>query len=286
MIYHQNNFSTNLTSNTLAGATTTPLNSIPTVAAQFYIALDATNINSHYEVVKATSKTATNINHSATSYAHTTTEEVRMVLPAEELDSFQSLFNAWLSVTDTWAYASATTITVPAGAASTYQKGDKIRFQNNSSGTYLYAYITGVADTVLTVTGDAVPNATLTDKYYSKQDNPQGFPGQFTLTNGHKFSMNGQVATLRYEASALTLPTGGFETTLAVAFDKAFSANPVVNVQLTNGTSIFGAAGEWTIVNIHTAPSTTGFTFHARTQTGTWAGNRSAQFNWIAVGLI
>jgi hypothetical protein len=85
-IKHQNNFATNLASNTLAGATTTPLNSIPTVDAPYYIALDATNVNAHYEVIKVTSDTATNINHAATSYAHTTEEEVRMVLPAEELN--------------------------------------------------------------------------------------------------------------------------------------------------------------------------------------------------------
>ncbi len=59
---------------------------IPTVDAPFYIAFDATNVNSHYEVLKCTSKTATNVNHAATSYDHTTAEEVRMVLPAEELN--------------------------------------------------------------------------------------------------------------------------------------------------------------------------------------------------------
>lgn len=85
-INHQNNFATNLTSNTSAGATTTPLNSIPTVDAPYYIALDATNLNSKYEVVLVTSDTATNINHAATTYAHTTAEEVRMVAPAAELD--------------------------------------------------------------------------------------------------------------------------------------------------------------------------------------------------------
>lgn len=85
-IKHQDNFGTNLTSNTLAGATTTPINSIPTVDAPYYIALDATNLNSHYEVVKVTSDTATNINHAATTYAHTTAEEVRMVLPSVELN--------------------------------------------------------------------------------------------------------------------------------------------------------------------------------------------------------
>lgn len=90
LINHQNNFATNLTSNQIAGVTTTPLNSIPSVAAPFYIALDATNTNGKYEVVLVTSKTATNINHAATTYAHTTAEEVRMVLPATEIDDLSS----------------------------------------------------------------------------------------------------------------------------------------------------------------------------------------------------
>jgi hypothetical protein len=85
-IKHQNNFGTNLTSGTTAGDTTSPINSIPTVDAPYYLAFDATNINSHYEVVKVTSDTATNVNHAATTYNHTTAEEVRMVLPAEEMN--------------------------------------------------------------------------------------------------------------------------------------------------------------------------------------------------------
>lgn len=87
---HQNNFSTNLTSNQSAGVTTTPLNSIPSIAAPFYLAFDATNINGKYEVVDVTSKTATNVLHAATTYEHTTAEEVRMVVPAVELDAFSA----------------------------------------------------------------------------------------------------------------------------------------------------------------------------------------------------
>lgn len=86
MINHQNNFGTNLTSGTSASDTTSPLNSIPSVAAPFYLAFDATNINSHYEVKLITSKTTTNVLHSALAYNHTTAEEVRMVAPAVELD--------------------------------------------------------------------------------------------------------------------------------------------------------------------------------------------------------
>lgn len=87
-INHENNFATNLTSNQTAGVTTTPLNSIPSVAAPFYLAFDATNVNGKYEVVYCTSKTATNVNHAATTYAHTTGEEVRCVCPATEMDTW------------------------------------------------------------------------------------------------------------------------------------------------------------------------------------------------------
>lgn len=104
VINHQNNFATNLTSNQDAAVTTTPLNSIPSVAAPFFLALDATNINSKYEVIYVTSKTATNVNHAATTYAHTTAEEVRMIIPAVEMDQMfhapQGLMrNGKLSVT-------------------------------------------------------------------------------------------------------------------------------------------------------------------------------------------
>ena len=85
---HQNNFATNPSSNTSAGVTTTPLDSIPTIDAPFYLAMDATDINGNYEVVKITSKTATNVLHAASSNAHTTAEEVRLVAPAEEFDDW------------------------------------------------------------------------------------------------------------------------------------------------------------------------------------------------------
>lgn len=105
MIRHQNNFATNLTSNTLAGATTTPLNAIPSIDAPYFIALDATNINSKYEVVYVTSDTTTNINHAATLYAHTTAEEVRLIIPAVEMDMLSTcpqgyMLNGKISVTD------------------------------------------------------------------------------------------------------------------------------------------------------------------------------------------
>jgi len=93
------------------------------------------------------------------------------------LDYYRA-FN-WNPITGTFTYASATTINISAGGAGVYSIGDKIRFQNNDSGTWLYAYVVTVADELLTVIGDTVPNATLTDAFYSKVANPQGFTHWF-----------------------------------------------------------------------------------------------------------
>lgn len=103
---HLDNFGTNLTSGTSSSDTTSPVNSVPSIAAPFWVAFDATNINSHYERKLITSKTATNILHSALSFDHTTAEEVRIVNPSEEFDAIYQapqgyLINGKISVTDT-----------------------------------------------------------------------------------------------------------------------------------------------------------------------------------------
>jgi len=63
----------------------------------------------------------------------------------------QSYKDGWIPVSDTWTYKTATTITVPSGAASIYKVGMGIRLTQSS--TVKYFYIVGVADTLLTITG-------------------------------------------------------------------------------------------------------------------------------------
>ena len=89
--------------------------------------------------------------------------------------------DGWTPITGTFTYASANTINVSSGAAAIYSVGDKIRYQNNDSGNYLYDYVITIADTLLTVVGDEVPNATLTDAYYSKVATSLNFPHFFAL---------------------------------------------------------------------------------------------------------
>ena len=90
--------------------------------------------------------------------------------------------DGWIDPSETWTYASASTITVPSGAASKYQKGDKIKWTQT---TVKYGVISTVADTLLTIIVNddyVVTNAAISANYYSKQENPQGFPARFNYT--------------------------------------------------------------------------------------------------------
>lgn len=92
------------------------------------------------------------------------------------------LESGWINANEDWTYASATTITVPAGATSKYSKGDKIKLTQT---TIKYFYIVGVADTLLTITGGddyTLVDAAISDNFYSKADNPQGFPHWFNYS--------------------------------------------------------------------------------------------------------
>ena len=83
---------------------------------------------------------------------------------------------------ETWAYASATTITIPAGGLLKYAVGDKIKLTQT---TVKYFYVVTVADELLTVTGGSdytVANAAITNNYYSHTENPVGFPTYFNYT--------------------------------------------------------------------------------------------------------
>ena len=93
-----------------------------------------------------------------------------------------TLIDGWTPADATWTYASASTITVPSGAASIYQKGDRIKWTQT---TVKYGVIVAVADTLLTIavnTDYTVANAAISANYFSHQANPLGYPTWFAWT--------------------------------------------------------------------------------------------------------
>jgi len=104
-------------------------------------------------------------------------EDVAVTIKASELNG---ILSGWIPAGETWTYASATTFTISGDKTSKYQKEDKVKLAQT---TDKYFRITDISysspNTTVTVDGFGIytlANATITNPYYSKMDNPQGFP--------------------------------------------------------------------------------------------------------------
>ena len=175
--------------------------------------------------------------------------------------TLKGTLDGWILANETWTYASATTITVPSGAASKYSVGDKIKLTQT---TVKYFYITGVADELLTITGGTsytLVDAAITLNYYSKVTSPVGFPQWFaytstlsgwsgTPTQGCSFTINGNTAIVHISiagtsdnaTTTFTLPTAsessvGQAGMTAVADNGAAQSYPG-RVDITAGSNV------------------------------------------------
>lgn len=104
------------------------------------------------------------------------------VAPDTKKTTIRGLLSGWIEVSETWTYASANTINVPAGGSTIYKKGMGIRWKQGGGYKYAYIYSTS-GDTVIAVTGGTdytVANAALTDIAYTfTPDTAVGFPVTF-----------------------------------------------------------------------------------------------------------
>ena len=151
---------------------------------------------------------------------------------------FQGSIDGWIFANESWAYASATTITVPSGAASKYQKGDKIKITQT---TVKYFYIIGVADTVLTVTGGSdytVANTAITEEWYSKVASPIGFPNGFAFTSAITVSSGGVISASELVVGSLAIQgaVATYNISLTVTFSTAPAAIEGIKITLPVGT--------------------------------------------------
>jgi hypothetical protein len=184
-----------------------------------------------------------------------TADEVKLNTIRDDLLQLNDL-DGWLNANQTWTYASATTITVPTGAASIYSVGDKIKLTQT---TVKYFYVVGVADTVLTVTGGSnytVANAAITLPYYSHATSPVGFPKKFTyvptvsgITIGSGtlvgyFSLTDGVVTywVKLELAADTTMTGNPKISLPVATSLGEAHLGITSIHDTSPSSYYSGA--------------------------------------------
>lgn len=167
-----------------------------------------------------------------------------------DLGAKGSVFDGWIPVSDSWAYASSTTITVPSDATTKYKAGDKIKLVQ--SATTKYFDVVSVASTVLTVRGvttETVANSAISDIYYSKVETPQGYTptpfwqeiGRTRLTGaGDTITVSSLPARRHLRIIVALLATGG---TISAAL--TFNGDTGSNYSIQASTD-FGAGGDGT----------------------------------------
>lgn len=145
-----------------------------------------------------------------------------------DLGSKTSQWDGWVAVQDSWAFASASTVTVPSDATTKYSVGDKVKFTQTS---IKYFYIIEVTSTTLKLTAgsdNTVANAAISGIYYSKVVTPVGFPKQFArIPTATNFTVGNGVFAANFNIQGgMVFDYGSFTlgTTSAVSTGPTFSA--------------------------------------------------------------
>lgn len=118
-----------------------------------------------------------------------TTNKIKL----NEQSDFPSIgvpIDGWIPKSETWTRTGNHTFTVSGDVTATYRKGTKVRYKDG--GSYEYGVIGSSAYsspnttvTLITNTDYTMAAATITDKYLSYSENPEGFPGAFNYTPTH-----------------------------------------------------------------------------------------------------
>jgi len=189
---------------------------------------------------------------------------------AETLLRSQQAFggDGWQPAKGSWSYASADAptfvITVPSGAASIYNVGDRIKLTQT---TVKYFIITAITDTTLTVYGGidyTLVDAAISLNYYSHQKAPLGFPlspikWTVVATDNGNRSQSSPAANTWYNlnaALAITIPIGIWSTSYRVMLDGYVASGTNPETQATLSTANNSESDVYsTIAMSHQAPT-------------------------------
>lgn len=132
-----------------------------------------------------------------------------------ELDAIQTELDlhetGWTAVTETWTRAANHTFNISGDVTAIYRKGTKVRYKDG--GSYEYGVVQSAIFSIDTTTVNLVINssyemaaATITDRYISYIENPEGFPQWFNwplvFTN---LTVGNGTLTARWRATPLTV---------------------------------------------------------------------------------
>lgn len=152
--------------------------------------------------------------------------------------------SGWISVSDTWAYFSASVFTIPTDGTLVYQKSDKVRWKQGGSYKYgVISVVTATTATIIVNTNHVITNAPITDVAYSRALNPFGWPDWFdyavvaTATTG---AFTTVAATGRYKVSGLKIDVVNVVT---ITTNGTAAGTVVVNSPVNIATNVAWGAG-------------------------------------------
>lgn len=156
----------------------------------------------------------------------------------------------WNPFYQTLTYASASTFTISGNHTSTFQTGTKIKLtQTTVKYWYVKSSSHSLGTTTVTIvlnTNYTLANAAITSPYFSRADNPEGFPTFFdfdcdvtgfsSATETFLYSMNGAGMTILFDIQGTSNATTK-TATLPVAPTQSMR---YIHFRIDNGTSSFG----------------------------------------------
>jgi len=197
--------------------------------------------------------------------------------------------SGWSNANQTWTREGDNSFSEPIDATLKYQKGDKIRYKQG--GGWKYQYIIGVGaysggKTIMTTTGGSDykfdSGTAITDNYYSKVENPQGFPHWFNCVIAHIGFSTEPVYDAYFTISGRMCFFTYISTTPGISNSTGFAINLPVNCSLTGAYLIVKVRDNNTLMVGSARIGENNITFYRSAAGGGWTASGEKE-GWIMV---
>jgi len=197
--------------------------------------------------------------------------------------------DGWVTVSDTWTYASASTFTIASvDRTSIYTPGTKLKFTQTSAKYAVVvssSFSTNTTVTIAVNTDYVLANAAITAPYYSYQQSPVGFPNFFTYVPTHTGFSAAPTGTFKYSLTkGLCWIMHGGDTPGASSTTAFTVTGPVVASGVSYGIGAVYDNGSWqsTPGRLATTNGSAAITVSkdAGGSTFTGSGNKTALFQF------
>lgn len=199
----------------------------------------------------------------------------------------------WIPTTVTWTRTGNHTFTLSGDLTTTYRKGTKVKYKDG--GSFEYGVIASSTHAAGTTTVQLIPNtdytmaaATITDKFISYIETPEGFPQWLNFDAAPTgFSSVPSSPVYRWTTKANTIFIAYVEanngTSNATTFGASAPVAPIQNVTGVAGTLVDNGALRTVAGRLSMSAGSTAITFRTDMSTGAWtnANGKRALAYWF-----